>query len=157
MTLAPQFISHRFVLRSQLSVGKRIVLEGTQGFGLSLLHSPFIHMLQAVTRQRRFVSEVALVLGLDEVVMVLRAFPIRVAGNLAFGHKRTGNSNEESGSQRLLLNTPRHKSKKSCPIRPGVVRGAIEVNTPTRIVLTISIIDYACREMDSLSQRLVVC
>ena len=70
-------------LRSQLLLGRRIVLEGTQGFGLSLLHAPtYPYVTSRDTTAAAFVSEVGLSpMDIDEIVMVLRAFPIRVSGN----------------------------------------------------------------------------
>jgi adenylosuccinate synthase len=71
------------VLRSILSQGKRVVLEGTQGFGLSLLHSPHFPMVTSRdTSAAAILSETGLSpLDVDDVVLVLRALPIRVAGN----------------------------------------------------------------------------
>ena len=39
--LSPYIKDVNSFLRSQLKKKKRIILEGTQGFGLSLIHSPY--------------------------------------------------------------------------------------------------------------------
>ena len=62
--------------RSQLSSGKRIILEGTQGFGLSLLHSPtYPYVTSRDTTAAAFVSEVGLSpLDVDEIVWSCERF-----------------------------------------------------------------------------------
>jgi adenylosuccinate synthase len=61
---------------------KKIVIEGTQGFGLSLYHSPFYPKTTSRdTTASAFLSEVGISpLCVSEIIMVLRTFPIRVAG-----------------------------------------------------------------------------
>ena len=63
--------------------GKRIVIEGTQGFGLSVYHSPYYpYATSRDTTASAFLSEVGISpLAVSEVIMVLRTFPIRVEGN----------------------------------------------------------------------------
>lgn len=72
-----------FELRSKLNRNERILIEGTQGFGLSPLHSkmnPYVTTRD--TTAAGFLSEVGLSpFDVDEVAMVLRALPIRVGGN----------------------------------------------------------------------------
>jgi len=63
--------------------GKRLIVEGTQGFGLSLYHSrcyPFATSRD--TTASAFLSEVGLSpFTVTEIIMVLRTYPIRVGGN----------------------------------------------------------------------------
>lgn len=70
-------------LRSRLNGKQRVILEGTQGFGLSPFHSklnPYVTSRE--TTAAGFLSEVGLSpFDVDEVAMVIRAFPIRVGGN----------------------------------------------------------------------------
>lgn len=70
-------------LRDLLVVGERIVLEGTQGFGLSLWRTrDFPFATSRDTSAAAFVSEAGLAPhDVDDVVMTLRSFPIRVGGN----------------------------------------------------------------------------
>src|SRR6266511_5973741 len=95
------------ILRDALIKGARVILEGTQGFGLSPLHSPtYPYVTSRDTTAAAFVSEVGLSpLDVDEVVMVLRAFPIRVSGNSGPLPNETdwGNVSEESGSPIPLI------------------------------------------------------
>jgi adenylosuccinate synthase len=68
-----------------LDDGKKVLIEGTQGFGLSLYHSP--HYPRTTSRDvtaSAFLSEVGVSpLRVTDVVLVLRTFPIRVAGDQA--------------------------------------------------------------------------
>ena len=70
-------------MRQILNNGKRIIIEGTQGYGLSLLHSTYYpYTTSRDTTAAGFLSETGLSpLDVDEVVLVIRTFPIRVAGN----------------------------------------------------------------------------
>lgn len=70
-------------MRTMLQAGDRLVIEGTQGFGLSIWHSDYYPFATSRdTAASAFVAEAGLAPhDVDEVVMVLRAFPIRVGGN----------------------------------------------------------------------------
>jgi adenylosuccinate synthase len=74
-TLAP-------LLHHALDDGCDVIVEGTQGFALSLLHSqhyPFVTSRD--TTASAFAMEVGLSpFQIDEIVMVVRTFPIRVGG-----------------------------------------------------------------------------
>jgi len=62
---------------------KRIVIEGTQGFGLSVYHSPYYpYATSRDTTASAFLSEVGISpLVVSDIIMVTRTFPIRVGGN----------------------------------------------------------------------------
>jgi adenylosuccinate synthase len=68
-----------------LDEDKKVLIEGTQGFGLSLYHSP--HYPRTTSRDvtaSAFLSEVGVSpLRVTDIVLVLRTFPIRVAGDQA--------------------------------------------------------------------------
>ena len=147
-------------LRKTLDLGERIVIEGTQGYGLSLLHSPYYpRVTSRDTTAAGFLSEVGLSpLDVDDVVMVLRAFPIRVPGNS--GPLPTeinwGVLKKESGSpEDLTEKTSVTKSnRRVARIDPCLIRQAITVNRPTRIVLNhVDHIDYECRKYEGLTLK----
>lgn len=75
-TLAPR-------LHDALDRGRHVIVEGTQGFGLSLLHGQsYPYVTSKDTTAAAFASEVGLSpREIDDVVMVIRTFPIRVGGN----------------------------------------------------------------------------
>lgn len=72
-------------VNSALDDGKKVLIEGTQGFGLSLYHSG--HYPKCTSRDTTaagFLSEVGVSpLRVTEIVVVFRTFPIRVAGDQA--------------------------------------------------------------------------
>ena len=62
--------------------GKNILIEGTQGSGLSLLHSNWPYCTSIDTNAAGIISEVGIAPSkVTNVIMVCRTYPIRVAGN----------------------------------------------------------------------------
>ena len=120
---------------------ERIILEGTQGFGLSVLHSPYYPKVTSRdTTAAAFVAEAGLSpKDVDDIVMVIRAFPIRVAGD-------SGPLPEEITWEQLAsegkhpdkieeFTSVTHKLRRIARFDAEIVLSAIEVNAPTRIVL----------------------
>ncbi len=149
-------------LRSQLSSGKRIILEGTQGFGLSLLHSPtYPYVTSRDTTAAAFVSEVGLSpMDVGEVVMVLRAFPIRVSGNSGpLPNEITWEIvTEESGCPNPIVEyTSVTKTvRRVARFDSEIVLAAIAVNRPTQIVLNhLDYVDFSSRAEESPSPRVL--
>jgi len=72
----------REVMASYLR-GEKIVIEGTQGFGLSVYHSLYYpYVTSRDTTASGFLSEVGVSpLAVSDIIMVIRTFPIRVGGN----------------------------------------------------------------------------
>jgi adenylosuccinate synthase len=72
-------------VNTALDRDKKVLIEGTQGFGLSLYHSDhFPKTTSRDTTAAGFLSEVGLSPRLvTEIVVVFRTFPIRVAGHQA--------------------------------------------------------------------------
>lgn len=135
---------HPFVpdlLRPLLSHGKRVVIEGTQGFGLSVWHSPYFpHATSRDTSAANFVAETGLAPhDVDDVVMVIRSFPIRVGGNsgplpneidwpILAAEARLPASHVE-------LTSATRRVRRVARFHADVVRRAITVNNPHRIVM----------------------
>jgi len=121
-------------LRQVLSKNGRVIIEGTQGFGLSLFHSgtyPFVTGRD--TTAAAFISEAGLSpLDVDDIVMVLRTFPIRVAGESGPLYRET--SWEDIG-------VPPERTSVTKNIRRvgqfdiKMVMEAADVNRPTRIAM----------------------
>lgn len=70
------------ILRDACDAGKKIIAEGTQGFGLSLLHArEYPYVTSRDTSAAAILSECGLSpFDVENIVMVIRAFPIRVSG-----------------------------------------------------------------------------
>ncbi len=71
------------MLHSHLDQAGDVLVEGTQGFGLSLLHGPYYPFATSRdTTAAGFISEVGLSpRHVNDIIMVIRTFPIRVGGN----------------------------------------------------------------------------
>jgi len=146
-------------MRARLSKRERIIIEGTQGFGLSLLHSqhyPFTTSRD--TTAAGFLSEAGLgPLDVDDVVMVLRAFPIRVPGNSGplSGEIDWDVVTKESGKESNLveLTSVTRTVRRVARFESDIVRQAIAVNNPSRIVLNhVDYVDANCAITNSLSE-----
>ncbi len=81
--LQPYLKETNELLSNAIRNQQRIIVEGTQGFGLSLLHSRlYPYCTSRDTVAAAFVAEAGLSpIDVDEIVLVIRAFPIRVAGS----------------------------------------------------------------------------
>lgn len=149
-------------LRNKLAEGKRVIIEGTQGFGLSLLHSNhYPYVTSRDTTAAAFVSEVGLSpLDVDEIVLVIRAFPIRVGGNSGpLPNEIDWNvvTRESNNREPILEYTSVTKTvRRVARFDPDVVRQAIIVNQPTCIVLNhLDYIDTNCKNLDVLTEKAV--
>lgn len=128
------------ILRAALDRGERVLIEGTQGFGLSNpLSDYYPYVTSRNTTAAAFVAEAGLSpLDVDDVVLVARSFPIRVSGNSGPLPFETDwpTIGAECGRPALL----ERSSVTNCVRRVGrfdpvIVRAAIEANTPTQLVL----------------------
>lgn len=128
-------------LRSRLNRKHRIVIEGTQGFGLSPLHSgynPFVTSRD--TTAAGFLSEVGLSpFDVDEIALVIRAFPIRVGGNsgpLPNEIDWDTISSEIGNGLKICEHTSVTKHiRRVGRFDPEIVRRAIAANNPSVIFL----------------------
>jgi len=139
-------------LRARLKRQERVVIEGTQGFGLSVLHAKdYPYVTSRDTSAAAFVSEAGLSpLDVDEVVMVLRAFPIRVSGHSGPLPNETdwGTVTRDSGYKDPVTErtTVTRNIRRVAQFHADVVRASIEANSPNRIVLNhLDYIDATCR------------
>lgn len=75
---------------SQLSKSGSILLEGSQGSGLSLTHGPWPYCTSADTNAAQLCADAGVPpMALSDVMLVARTFPIRVAGNSGPLHHET--------------------------------------------------------------------
>jgi len=130
------------IARSLLDQGKRIIIEGTQGFGLSALHAEaWPKATSRDTTAGTFVAEAGLSpLDVDDVTLVLRCHPIRVAGRQSgpLPHETSWNAiAHEAGIDRDLteLTTVTQAPRRVGQFSADIVLQAIAVNRPSRIVL----------------------
>jgi adenylosuccinate synthase len=141
------------ILRDSLARGERIVIEGTQGFGLSPIHGDaWPHCTSRDTTAAAFVSESGLSpIDVDDIVLVIRCHPIRVAGESGPLPNETEwqSIGREAGAPReiLELTSVTKKVRRVARFDEEVVLRAISVNAPTRIVLNhLDYVDWGARE-----------
>lgn len=149
--LGPYIRDTKTFLRKQLSKNQRVIIEGTQGFGLSLLHSEhYPYVTSRDTTAAGFVAETGLSpLDVDDVVLTIRAFPIRVGGNSGpLPHETDWDAVTEDSGSRLPLRERTSVTKKLRRVAHFdsiIVRQSIQANQPTRIVLNhLDYIDSKC-------------
>lgn len=144
--------------------GKKILIEGTQGSGLSLYHSN--HYPKTTSRDTNasgFLSEVGLSpLLVTEIVLVFRTFPIRVAG-LQAGPMLEEITWDELGREANCPDPIREFTTVSRKLRRiarfdwAAAKQAIKLNRPTRIALNFT--DYlgvenkTARSVSELNER----
>ena len=150
-------------LNDALDHGKKVLIEGTQGFGLSLYHSE--HYPKTTSRDTTaagFLSEVGVSPRLvTEVVVVLRTFPIRVAGDQAGPLKDEITweiLQRDSGYSGLIeeRTSVTGKVRRLGRFEWEVARKAALVNRPTRIAINgldyIDASNRSCRRWTDLSE-----
>ncbi|NDW07464.1 adenylosuccinate synthetase [Jiella pacifica] len=139
--LEPMIRDTSTVLDDILRRGDRVVIEGSQGFGLSLLDGGIWPKATArSTTAAAALSEAGIgIAHVDDVVLVLRSFPIRVAGE-------SGPLSRETTWQRIAERTGRSddireyttvtkKLRRVGEFDVELARKAIMVNAPHRLVL----------------------
>ena len=145
--LRPYLTDVAFEANSAVDHGKKVLVEGTQGSGLSLYHSPYYPKATSRdTNAAGFVSEVGLSPRLvSEIVLVFRTFPIRVAGTQAgpLDEELTWEQLQaESGSPAPLqeFTSVTHKLRRVGRFDWDAARRSIKLNRPT--MLALNFIDY---------------
>lgn len=136
-----------------LDANGSVLVEGTQGFGLSLLHSSYYPKTTSKdTSAAAFISEVGVSpLRVTDIIMVLRTFPIRVAGAQAGPLENEitwENLRRESKSPFPIaeFTTVTRKLRRIGRFEWGVVRKAADINRPTKIAVNcIDHLDFANR------------
>lgn len=130
-------------LAEAMADDKNIMLEGTQGFGLSHTHGEWPHVTTSCTTAGQICADCGIPpMALDEVVLVVRTYPIRVAG--PSGPLKDELTWDEM-SQRVGRTVKEHTTVTKKPRRIGewdekIVDRAVTVNGPTSLAVTF--IDY---------------
>ena len=147
--LKPYITSVREELGIALREEKSIVVEGTQGFGLSLYHAekwPF--RTSRETTAHSFLGEVGLGVRNYEVILAIRTYPIRVAGNSGPLPKETTweDVQRESGYPHAVAEytTTTNRLRRVAKFDLSIVGQAVAANAPSHIALHgADYIDYA--------------
>jgi len=125
-----------------LDHGKKVLVEGTQGFGLSLYHTDcYPKATSRDTTAAGFLSEVGLSpLLVTEVVLVFRTFPIRVSGEQAGPMKNEISweiLQQESGYPHPIqeMTTVSKKRRRVGRFDWELAERAVMFNRPTKVAL----------------------
>ena len=128
-------------LRRRLEAGHRVIVEGTQGFGLSLTEGGYWPKVTSrSTTAAGALAEAGLSpVDVDDVTMVIRTFPIRVAGDSGpLVDETTWEAIAERAGRDDDLReytTVTKRLRRVGRFDPVLVRRALAVNRPTRLVL----------------------
>ena len=138
--LKPFVTSVRDELASAVRHDESIVVEGTQGFGLSLYHAEeWPYRTSRDTTAHSFLGEVGIGIRDYEVIMAIRTFPIRVAGNSGpLPDEITwGDVQRESGYPHPIAEytTTTKRLRRVARFDWSVVDQAVRANSPTHIAL----------------------
>lgn len=134
------------ILERAYAAGKRIMLEGTQGSGLSLHHGPYPSVTSRDTNVAGCLAEAGIAPArVRKVVMVVRTYPIRVGGTSGpMTSELTWNEIERrSGLAGLAERELTSKTKKLRRVGEpewDLFRRAAMLNAPTDVALTFA--DY---------------
>ena len=148
--LRPYVRSTHEILENAYSSGKRIMLEGTQGSGLSLYHGPYPFVTSRDTNVAGCLAEAGIAPArVRRVVMVTRTYPIRVGGNSGPLTKELDWEEIERRSGLDGLAEKEHTSTTNRLRRVGepewdLLRRSALYNAPTDIALTFA--DYLSAE-----------
>lgn len=131
------------ILHNLQMKGHNILIEGTQGSALSLLHSHWPYCTSIDTNAAGIISEVGIApSNVTDVLMVVRTYPIRVAGN-------SGPMNNEITWEELSKKLGRAVTEKTTVTKKtrriaewddDLFENACVLNAPTEIALTFA--DY---------------
>lgn len=140
------------LMRGWLSKTYRIIIEGTQGFGLSLLDGGYWPKATArgTTASAALAESGLSPMDVDDVFLVLRSFPIRVAGDSGpLSQETTWEFIAQAASIERDISeftTVTKKLRRVGLFEATLVVRAIEANNPTKIVM--NHMDYVGREID---------
>lgn len=133
----------KFIANAQ-DYGVNVLIEGTQGSALSLLHSFWPYCTSIDTNAAGIISEVGIAPSrVTDVLMVVRTYPIRVAGNSG---PMKGEITWEELSDRLGKNMVPEKTTVTKKVRriaewdDKLFKQSCLLNAPTEIALTFA--DY---------------
>lgn len=123
--------------------GNNVLLEGTQGCGLSLIHGPWPYATSADTNAGQIIADCGISpLAVNKILLVARTFPIRVAGNSGpLKNEMTWDyMSELLGKKVEEKTTVTKKTRRIGKWDEELMTQAVIINRPTAIALTF--VDY---------------
>ena len=155
-----QIVDVAEMINQEINDGKNVLVEGTQGFGLSLYHGIYPFVTSRDTNAANFLAEAGISpLLASEIILVIRTYPIRVAGNSGpLPNEITWKElSDRIGKEVQETTTVTKKIRRVAEFDIGIVKKAISVNRPTQIALQflnyLYPLDENKKTWDSLSQE----
>lgn len=140
------------------NAGKDILLEGTQGSGLSLIHGPWPYVTSADTNAATLAADAGIPPHhITDVILVVRSHPIRVAGNSGpLANETTWEEiSEKRGKKTIEQTTVTKLVRRVGEWDEKLVADSITLNGPTALALTfadyINVADEGKTEYSKLS------
>ncbi len=126
------------MINKGIDEGKSVLVEGTQGFGLSIYHGIYPYVTSRDTTAANFLAEAGISpLAVKEIILVIRTYPIRVAGPsgpLAY-EISWDDLSKKVGKDVIEITTVTGKTRRVGEFDIEIVRKAIQMNRPTQIAL----------------------
>ena len=125
------------------NLGDNVLIEGTQGSALSLLHSYWPYCTTIDTNASGIIAEVGIApTRVTDVLMVIRTYPIRVAGNSGPMENEIswGELSRRTGVDLCERTTVTKKIRRVAEFDDKLFRQSCLLNDPTEIALTFA--DY---------------
>ena len=126
------------MLNNGLDAGKNILVEGTQGFGLSIYHGNYPFTTSRDTTAANFLAEAGLSPRVPlEIILVIRTYPIRVAGNSGPLKNETtwAALSQKIGREVVERTTVTKNIRRVAEFDGELVKKAIMINRSTQIAL----------------------
>lgn len=142
---------------------KKVMIEGTQGYALSMNHGPYPYCTSVDVLASSILSDVGLAPSMcDDVIMVIRTYPIRVFGNsgpmcgeeISWEEVQRRSGCPTSIEERTTVTK---RVRRVCEFDMKLVKEAILLNRPTQLALTfmdyIDYMDYGEKSYGALSKK----
>lgn len=123
--------------------GNSVLLEGTQGFGLSLIHGPWPYVTSHDTSAAQLAADAGISpRKIQSILLVARTMPIRVAGNSGplKGEMSWEQVSKQVGYSVEERTTVTNKTRRIGEWDEALFRDAVVANAPTSIAITF--LDY---------------
>jgi len=131
------------LLNKAIESGQNVLMEGTQGAGLSLIHGPWPYVTSTDVSVAQMCADMGIpVSKVNERLMVVRTFPIRVAGNSGpmYGEMTWDQMTERLGKPVVERTTVTQKIRRVGQWDESLVARSIMLNDPTSAA--IMFLDY---------------
>jgi len=147
-------------LNKEVRAGKRLLLEGTQGCGLSLIHGSWPHVTTADTNAAQLAADAGVPPSwVNQTILVARTYPIRVAGPSGPMAKEISweEMSARVGKEVVEKTTVTKKVRRIGEWDEPLMKQAVAINDPTYVALTfmdyLSPKDENKTEFDQLSGK----